>query len=110
MIGEPTLFDALIYRPLTTSIEDNFRAFHADNSWVYTKLVEMTYELHNAGRSRIGIAMLFEVLRWQYYRSTVDANSRFKVNNNYKALYARKIMAEHEPLAEIFETRELRAP
>lgn len=107
---QPTLFDdvpRLVHPPASMSIEVQFLAFHAMNPWVYERLVAMTYDLKNRGHQRIGMAMLFEVLRWQAAMSTMSADD-FKLNNNYRSRYARKIMADHPDLDGIYETRTLR--
>lgn len=91
------------------SIEADFRQFHALNPKVYHSLVKLARDLHERGRRRIGIGMLFEVLRWQHAMSTVDPGSEFKLNNNYRSRYARLIMDQEPDLDEIFETRELTA-
>lgn len=108
---QPTLFDdlpVLVQPPQFASIEVQFLAFHGMNPWIYTRLVEMTYELRNRGHQRVGMAMLFEVLRWQAAMSTVHAGD-FKLNNNFRSRYARKIMADHPDLDGIYETRTLTA-
>lgn len=91
------------------SIEEAFDLFHAENPWVYLHLVKLARDLQRRGHRKIGIAMLFEVLRWSYLMSTTDPTSDFKLNNNYRSRYARKIMTEQPDLAGIFETRELKA-
>ena len=40
------------------------------------------------------------------FRLTVEANSRFVLNNNYTALYARRIMANEPDLDGVFRLRE----
>lgn len=89
------------------TIQDQFEAFDRLNPWVYDILVRMTRDLVRRGRTKIGIGMLFEVLRWQYAMTTVDSNSEFKLNNNYRSRYARKIMTEYEDLWGIYEIRAL---
>jgi hypothetical protein len=108
----PTLFDhglvpTVVAVPGTGSIEGNFLAFHEANPWVYRALVRLARDLHRRGRKRIGIGMLFEVLRWQHSLATVDQASDFKLNNNYRSRYARLIMDREADLAGIFETRRL---
>lgn len=108
---QPGLFDdipRLVQPPHLHSIEVQFLAFHAMNPWIYTTLVRMTRDLKDRGHQRIGIGMLFEVLRWQAAMSTVTADD-FKLNNNYRSRYARKIMAEHPDLDGVFELRTLKA-
>lgn len=111
----PTLFDdglVPVFVPFvpTTSIEADFQAFHAANPWVYTALVRLARDLVERGHRRIGIGMLFEVLRWQWALATVDEASEFKLNNNYRSRYARMIMARNNSLDGVFETRTLTAP
>jgi hypothetical protein len=88
---------------------ERFAAFHAANPRVYLLLEDMTREMVNRGRTRIGIAMLFEVLRWNFYLHTDDPASEFKLNNTNRAVYARLIMQRHPEWDGLFETREIRA-
>lgn len=88
---------------------DKFEEFHRLNPQVYSTLESMTRELVNRGRGKIGIKMLFEVLRWNYYMSTNDPNSDFKINNNYAPYYARLILENHPEWDGIFELRTIRS-
>lgn len=89
------------------SIEDAWREFHAANPHVYNRLVILSRQLVRRGHKRIGIGMLFEVLRWEHAMTTTG--DAFKLNNNYRALYAREIMRREGDLDGVFATRELRA-
>ena len=72
---------------------------------MYEGLVRLARELTAQGRARVGIKMLFEVLRWQHaLRTTGD---EFKLNNNYHSHYARLIMSQEPDLDGVFETRRL---
>lgn len=93
-------------RPAET-IQEAFDRFHAANPWVYAELERMALELVRAGHRRIGIGMLFEVLRWRWLRATTDTGSTFHLNNNYRSRYARLLMA-HPELDDVFETRVVR--
>ena len=92
------------------TIDRQFRVFHARNPWVYTELVAMTRDLVSRGHTRVGIGMLFEVLRWQTMRATTDPASDFRLNNNYRSRYARLIMDTCPDLAGVFETRRISTP
>ncbi len=83
-----------------------FAEFHAQNPAVYARLVELAHAARRRGHQRIGIKMLFEVLRWERYLETVDV-SGFRLNNNWTSRYARLVMANEPTLAGMFETREL---
>jgi len=92
------------------TIEQSFEKFHATNPEVYKELVAMCWQAKNAGRDRIGIGMLFEVIRWSWIvRSLPDPTEEFKLNNNYRSRYARLIMENESGLESIFELRSLKA-
>lgn len=88
---------------------DKFDEFHRLNPQVYGALESMTREMVNRGRHKIGIKMLFEVLRWNYYMETNDPNSDFKINNNYAPYYSRLIIANNPTWEKVFELREIRS-
>ena len=90
------------------SIQEQFEEFHRSNPWVYSKLKNMALNLKAKGHKKIGIGMLFEVLRWEYYMKTDDP-SGWKLNNNYRSRYSRLIMDQEKDLEGIFETRVLRS-
>lgn len=95
--------------PADKTIEESFLSFHAANPHVYRNLVTMARDLAKKGRKRIGIKMLFESLRWRYMLETDDPSSDYKLNNNYTSRYARLIAENESDLANIFQTRELKA-
>lgn len=105
----PMTFDGLLLvdeQPGT--IAERFVTFHETNPDVYAALVAHTRELVELGHQRVGIGMLWEVLRWSHMR-TGDPTSDFKLNNDYRSHYARLIMDQEPDLADVFETRRLRA-
>jgi hypothetical protein len=99
----------LRYGDAGLTYQEQFDQFHARNPWVYGALVELARDLKRRGRRKIGMKMLFEVLRWTYYRTTDDPDSDFKLNNNLHSRYSRLIMQKEPDLADLFETRNLRS-
>lgn len=95
------------FNNLTQTSPEAFERYHADNPEVYAKLVEFATAAVDAGAAHIGIGMLYERLRW--YTAVEARQDTFKINNNYRAFYARKMMAEYPRLAGIFETRASKA-
>lgn len=91
----------------TETIEELFEKFDRENPHVYAQLLELTRQAQDRGSKKIGIKMLFEVVRWN--RILATRGDDFKLNNNYHSRYARKILMEYPELATIFETRSLRA-
>lgn len=98
---QPTLFK------LETKAEHRFRVFHYENPKVYRRLVELAYQAKNRGKTKIGIGMLFEILRWEYFLETNDPD--FKLNNNYRSRYSRLIIESEPELENMFNLRELRS-
>lgn len=86
-----------------------FAEFHTANPDVYNTLVEMTRELKQKGHTKVGIGMLFEVMRWQHMRAWEKDEMGFKLNHNFRSYYARLIMADEPDLDGIFEIRQLRS-
>ena len=90
-----------------SKLDTEFWEFHVNNPAVYDELVKLSRQARRRGRARIGIKMLFEVVRWQRILSTTDPD--WKLNNNYHSRYARLIMEQEPDLADMFELRELRS-
>lgn len=90
-------------------IQRQFEEFHHKNPKVYEELVKLARQAKRAGRTKIGIKMLFEVVRWQRFLATDDAHSDFKLSNNYHSRYARLIMEREPDLEGLFDLRELRS-
>ena len=85
---------------------EKFIQFHNDNPHVYKTLVMMARAFRRRRPDQqIGIATLWESLRWDYLIS-IKTDDDFKLNNNYKAFYARLIMESNRDLDGIFEIRD----
>lgn len=91
---------------LTTA--EQFARFDRDNTRVYELLARFARQwIEQTGGKRIGIGALFERLRWEVVLTTSDPD--FKLNNNYRPFYARKLMAQEPDLAGLFEVRKSEA-
>lgn len=89
-------------------INERFAEFHADNPHVYRELRRLSFELLDAGNEVISMAMLFEHLRFSHLTSR-DRSSEFKLDNSYRAYYARLLMEREARLQGRFRLRELTA-
>jgi hypothetical protein len=94
---------------LETAPLSAFQQFHKDNPHVYTTLVQLCCQFRDkhGKNAKTGIGMLWEKMRWDFRMSTEHVE--FKLNNNYRSMYARMIMQKHVQLDGIFETRSLRS-
>jgi len=81
--------------------------FHEKNPHVYYELTKYARQAVAAGHSRVGIELLWNRMRWDWMLRT-DHGTDYKLNQNYKAWYARRIMELEPDLSEIFETRSRR--
>lgn len=97
----------VVFRDDEHTLRESFRRFDRENPAVYRQLVVLAREWEATHpESKCGIGMLFEVARW-----TIGLRTRgepLKLNNNYRAFYARKLMREYPEFAGLFETRRQR--
>ena len=92
--------------PEESKLDLAFARYHEKNPSVDRKLVVLAAKLCARGHRRLGIGMLFEVLRWEHRMATVGGDG-FKLNNNYRSRYARMIMRTEPALDGMFELRVL---
>ena len=91
-------------------IYERFEAFHARHPEVYAGLLRLCREWRAAGRTAWSIKGAFEVLRWErHIGGLADPAETWRLNNNYTALYARKLLELHPELQGLFELRERRS-
>lgn len=91
-----------------STIQERFEQFHAQNPAVYHDLVLLARRAQRRGATRIGMGMLFELVRWRRGFVTTSDDG-FKLNNNFRSRYVRMVTEQEPDLAGMFETRELRS-
>lgn len=81
-----------------------FEDFHRTNPHVYRTLVRLARQFINeTGQPKVGISMLFEAARWSLAIET--KSSDYRLNNSYRAYFARLIAAQEPDLKDCFELR-----
>ncbi|MFG3043164.1 hypothetical protein ACGFYZ_40330 [Streptomyces sp. NPDC048330] len=85
------------------TITEQFHAFDAHNPHVYRALERLAARRLAAGATRVGVKDLFEDLRRQLPHGVAG------LNNNFTALYARRLIDDHPHWAGAFELRRRRA-
>lgn len=81
-----------------------FEEFHTTNPAVYDVLAALARQWITAtGRKKLGIGALYERARWEIALATGDPD--YKLNNNFRAFYARLIMRQEADLAGLFDLR-----
>lgn len=82
-----------------------FREFDLANPHVYIELRKLCRVWRERrGDTKLGIGMLWEVMRWNLTLRT-ETGEPFKLNNNHRSFYARKLMAHEPDLRDVFDTR-----
>lgn len=85
-------------------IEHEFKAYHTANPHVYAALEQAALRWQATEPKRIGIARLYENAR--YAQLAVDRERwEYKLNNNFRALYARLLIHRHPRLEGVIEIR-----
>ena len=92
-----------------TLYDRRFLSFHALNPRVYEELVRLAREATGHGHTKIGVRMIWEVMRWNLTIRTFDPFSDFKLNDHYHSRYARLIMIQEPDLFGVFELRQLKS-
>lgn len=108
-LPEVTLLDHIIPPvppPSDDRIDKRFARFHAEHPEVYVELVRLARRAKAAGETRVGIKMLWEIVRFEGIVAK-DPDRRYALNNVMTSRYARLIMASEADLAGLFETRKL---
>lgn len=87
-------------------IEAKFWEFHRENPRVYRLFERFTREALRR-RDRIAVSLIVERIRWETAVATTD--EEFRLNNSFRAYYARLWMRDHPAHEGIFRTRRLQA-
>ena len=84
----------------------DFQTYDTANPHVYEAFKAKAIEAMQKGFTHFGHKAIFELIRWQ---TKTAGNDGFKINNNYTADYARKLMQERAEFKDFFHCRTLRA-
>lgn len=87
------------------SIQAAFEAFHEENPFVFALMRGYARNLLDAGNDKLSISLITERIRWDSAVRTHGDGNGFKINNNFSALYARKLEQECPEFAGKFITR-----
>ena len=82
--------------------EDDFLKYHRENPQIYEAFKQFTTKAIERGHKNWSAEAIFNVMRWE---TGIEGNDEFKINNNYKALYARLFMRDYPKYAGFFRIR-----
>ena len=82
------------------------KAFHKQHPEVWRLFCRFTREKIDAGFKHYSVNAIFERIRWETDVPDADGRSTFKLNNNFRAFYARAFMRSYPEFSGFFRTRE----
>ena len=85
-------------------IREQVRTYHRDNPEVWGLFKSFTLKLIQSGRKHYSANAIFERIRWEKDLGN-GSEAAFKLNNNYRAFYARRFMASFPQHEGFFRTR-----
>lgn len=90
------------------NIKEAFEEFHELNQHIYRNLRYLALLAVKSGKKKLGMRLLWERLRWEYFVTTVTNEDTYKLNDHFVPHYARMLMEKEPRLNGVFETRELK--
>lgn len=87
------------------SIEERCSDFDREHPEVYAEIKRLALQALADGRKRIGIGFLAELARWNLTTGARDGKG-YKLNNDFRAVWVRRLVVEEPQIASMFTTRE----
>lgn len=81
--------------------------FHRENPKVWEYFVRFTFEVIHRGFNHYSVNGVFERIRWETDEADTEGKSTFKLNNNYRAFFARWFMDTYPEHNGFFRIRSL---
>jgi len=82
---------------------DRFKKFHGANPHVYREFKKHAFAIRNTGRQKYSAEIIVNVIRW--HRDLQTGGDVFKINNDFKSIYARLLAHNHPEFEDFFEFR-----
>jgi hypothetical protein len=76
--------------------------YDVENPQIWEAFQQLSREARDRGFSNYSAKGIFELIRWH---SSTEAEGIFKINNNFTAYYARKLMVYDKTFEGFFRTR-----
>lgn len=84
-------------------INRKFCLYDVENPHIWKEFQNLSFKLIDRGFTKLSAELIYNQIRWLKYMQ--HGNDGFKLNNNFKAFYARKFMKEFPVYNNIFELR-----
>ena len=84
----------------------DFRTYDIENPLIWQEFKKYSLQAKEKGFDNYSANGIFEIIRWN---TTLKQRDKYKVNNNYRPDYARKMMNKFPEFQGFFRTRVLKA-
>ena len=84
----------------------NFKKYDKDNPEIWEAFKKYSFQAKSKNFKNYSAKGIFEIIRWH---TAINGNDVFKLNNNYHADYARKMMLYFPEFIGFFRVRKLTA-
>lgn len=91
---------------MNTATRKGFKTFDKKNPIVYKKFKKYASQLYKSGRRRYSAWAIINAVRWEQDFGT--RGSKFKIDNDFIALYARKLVRENKNFKGFFNLKPLK--
>lgn len=99
------MLDQPIFQNIDEGLLRKFEAFHEENPEVFTCFRLKALKVKNMGFKKYSHVSIIEVIRWE---RDVSGGKPFKVNNDFKSLYARLMISQYPHFEGFFELRRMK--
>lgn len=81
---------------MSHQLSEQFKVYDQENPQIWEAFERFALDLVVAGRKRAGAKLILERIRWETAVRAIEAGgpAPLKINNNFAAYYARKLMAK----------------
>jgi hypothetical protein len=84
----------------------DFKNYDQQNPLIWKAFKFYAFQAKEKGFDNYSANGIFEIIRWH---TNIKTRGVYKVNNNFRPDYARKMMREFPQFKDFFKTRELKA-
>jgi len=95
-----------IFNECDVKLLEKFKKFHAENPVVYELFKRFATEAKNSGRVRFSHWMIMNRIRW--YSSIETNGEKYKLSNDFIALYARLLIYNDQTFEKFFTLKEMK--
>ena len=94
--------DSLFDRYPKVTLE-RFKKFHFENPNVYEEFKKIAVQMRETGRKKYSAETIINVIRW--HRDVATTGDVFEINNDFKSIYVRLLIHNHDEFRGFFELR-----